>query len=243
MKCITWNLEWASKASERSRLITEQIRQLDPDVVCYTEIIRSFIPEGYSIEANPDYGYSNTGEKLKVTLWSNSPWTDFDNVGDPNLPSGRFVSGVTRGIRFVGVCIPWKDAHVRTGRKDRAPWQDHLSYCKGLGRVLLRYSNSKEPICVLGDYNQRIPRVAQPENVAKALLNSIPKGYSVVTKSIKDLEGKNLIDHVAVSPTLIATIDKILPRVSSEGIRLSDHVGVVTIIENNKQTPLYGEHA
>jgi hypothetical protein len=31
-------------------------------------------------------------------------------------------------IRFVGVCIPWRDAHVRTGRRDRAPWEDHLRF-------------------------------------------------------------------------------------------------------------------
>jgi hypothetical protein len=31
-------------------------------------------------------------------------------------------------IRFVGVCIPWRDAHVRTGRRDRAPCEDHLRF-------------------------------------------------------------------------------------------------------------------
>ena len=232
MKCLTWNLEWASKASKRSRLITEQICRVDPDVVCYTEILRGFIPQGHFIEANSDYGYPNTGEKLKVALWSNRPWTNFDDIGDPNLPSGRFVSGITHGVRFVGVCIPWKDAHVRTGRRDRAPWQDHLSYCEGLERVLERYSSCKEPVCVVGDYNQRIPRVAQPRNVAEAHLNAFPKGYAVATESIKDSEGKRLIDHVTVSLTLTTTISEILPRIAPDRTRLSDHVGVVAIIEN-----------
>ena len=143
MKCLTWNLEWVSKASKRSKLISEQIGRVDPDIVCYTEVLCGFIPQGHLIEANLDYGYPNTGEKLKVALWSNSPWTNFDDVGDPSLPTGRFVSGITRGVRFIGICIPWKDAHVRTGRRDRAPWQDHISYCEGLERVLERYSSCK----------------------------------------------------------------------------------------------------
>lgn len=61
MKCLTWNLEWASPTSKRLELIRKRIAEADPDVVCYTEVIRSTLPdEGFMIEANPDYGYSNS---------------------------------------------------------------------------------------------------------------------------------------------------------------------------------------
>lgn len=235
MKCLTWNLEWASPASKRLALIQRRIADVDPDVVCYTEVIRSTVPkEGFMIEASPDYGYSNTGEKRKVILWSKSPWTEFDDNGGPNLPTGRFVSGVAGGIRFVGVCIPWRDAHVKTGRRDRNPWEDHLLYCRELGRILKTFSRSELPICVLGDYNQRIPRQFQPQHVFDALLEAIPKQFRIATKGMIDKDGKSLIDHITVSPDLNLTIEEIIPRISPDGTRLSDHVGVFATLQPNR---------
>jgi hypothetical protein len=42
-------------------MIPEQVAAIDPDVVCYTEVVRSLVPAGQCIEADPDYGYSNEG--------------------------------------------------------------------------------------------------------------------------------------------------------------------------------------
>ena len=62
MKCLTWNLEWASPSSKPGRLITEKIQMLRPDVICYTEVISDFISQkGSSIEAGSDYGYPHDG--------------------------------------------------------------------------------------------------------------------------------------------------------------------------------------
>ena len=188
------------------------------------------IPEGHSIESDPDYGYSNEGGRRKVILWSKQPWTDVDTIGDDEMPSGRFVSGVTAGVRFVGVCIPWRDAHVNTGRRDRTCWEDHLAYCRGLERVLARYSKDGTPICIVGDFNQRIPRVRQPVNVAKALADAIPADFIIATEGMKDEEGADLIDHFVVSPDLSISITQIVPRFSQDGTELSDHVGVVAQI-------------
>ena len=226
MKCLTWNLEWPSPSSRRLGIIRQTIAELDPDVVCYTEITRD-IPDGYTIEADADYGYPNTGERRKVILWSKTPWTECDAVGDPDMPSGRYVSGVTGGIRFVGVCIPWRDAHVRTGRKDRKAWEDHLSYCQGLRSILEKCARSGTPTCVLGDFNQRIPKGSQPERLFAELMTAIPGDFRIATKGMKDAEGKGLIDHFAGSPELSLEVEEIIPRFSADGTRLSDHVGVV----------------
>lgn len=76
----------------------------------------------------------------KVILWSKNPWRDIDYVGDESLPTGRFVSGTTMTsigeIRCIGVCIPWRNAHVSTGRKDKKQWEDHEPYLEGLKKVL-----------------------------------------------------------------------------------------------------------
>ncbi len=231
MKCLNWNLEWKTSATKAGRLIQEQVAAIDADTVCYTEAIRTMLPEGHSIESDPDYGYSNVGGRRKVILWSKQPWTDVDTIGDDEMPSGRFVSGVTAGVRFVGVCIPWRDAHVKTGRRDRTCWEDHLAYCRGLECVLARYATDQTPTCVVGDYNQKIPRVGQPVIVAKALANAIPADFVIATEGLKDAEGADLIDHFVGSPDLSISITQIIPRFSQDGTRLSDHVGVAACLE------------
>ena len=234
MKCLNWNLEWKTPATKAGRLIQALVAELDADTVCYTEVVRAMIPDGYSIESDPDYGYPNDGGRRKVTLWSKQPWTEVDMIGDDEMPSGRFVSGLTAGVRFVGVCIPWRDAHVKTGRRDRTCWEDHLTYCRGLERVLARYSADRTPTCVVGDFNQRIPRVGQPVNVAKTLADAIPDDFMIATEGLKDSEGGDLIDHFVVSPNLSIAITQIVPRFSPDGMRLSDHVGVAASLEKRR---------
>ncbi len=227
MKCLNWNLEWRTPRSAGGKWIVQKIREVDSDVCCLTEVTEGLIPEGEVIRSDLDYGYGNKGDRRKVVLWSREPWTEIDLVGDPELPGGRFVSGVTMGIRFIGVCIPWQSAHVSTGRKDRKSWEDHLTYCKGLTQIIEGYRKEDFPICVLGDYNQRIPRVRQPVQVAEALAACFPSGFTVCTSGINDDEGKPLIDHCAVSPGLSAQVTEIIPKQTPDGNQVSDHAGVV----------------
>ena len=231
MNCLTWNVEWARPDTRRGERIREAIEEKTADVICYTEVIRDLVPEGHRVEADPDYGYPHNGTRRKVMLWSRRPWTEVDLIGDPMLPSGRFASGVSGGIRFVGVCIPWRDAHVTSGRKDRARWEDHVRYCEGLARILRRYVERGVPVCVLGDFNQRIPRFKQPQRVAEALCAVFPPGFKIATEGVTDSDGLLLIDHLAVSPGLGVSITSVIPRVSPDGTRLSDHVGVAAVLE------------
>jgi exonuclease III len=233
MKCLNWNLEWKSPSTRAGRLIQDRIAAEDASVICYTETVKSMIPEGFVIEADPDYGYPNDGSRRKVMLWSREPWLEVDSFGDGEMPTGRFVSGITGGIRFVGVCIPWRDAHVRSGRKDRSAWEDHLSYCGGLKRVLARYSGDRTPICLVGDFNQRIPRASQPPQIAKALVDAIPANFTIATEGMTDEEGGCLIDHFVASPGLSISITKIVSRFAGDGTKLSDHPGILASLGAN----------
>ena len=225
MNCLTWNLEWAPANSRRASLILESVSAADPDVVCFTEVHRTLMPPGHLLESSADYGYPIKESRRKVILWSRQPWTEIDLIGDETLPSGRFVSGVSGGIRFVGVCIPWKDAHVRTGRRDRKPWEDHIVYCGGLATILERDRAQSVPICLLGDFNQRIPRINQPPEVYAALMNAVT-GLTVATSGLTDRDGRNLIDHIAVTPHVEVSINGILSKTADDGTHLSDHAGV-----------------
>ncbi len=232
MKCLTWNLEWAAPGSKRGQRIREMISALDPDVACFTEVVRDLVPVGHTIEAGADYGYPNHENRRKVILWSRHPWTRIDTTGNIEMPPGRFATGNTGGVQFVGVCIPWRDAHVRTGNRNRNPWDDHLSYCRGLGQILARYEKDAIPSCVLGDFNQRVPRVNQPLDVAQALADAISDRFQIATEGIKDAEGNQLIDHFAGSPHLTISVTSIIPRFTSDGTRLSDHVGVAATVQS-----------
>lgn len=238
MKCLTWNLQWKPQTSPAGGLIQEKIAVLDPDVSCFTEVVRNMVPAGYSIEADSDYGYKHKGEHRKVILWSKNPWSEIDTIGDDAMPTGRFASGVTGGVLFIGICIPWMAAHVSDGRKNRKLWQDHLSYCHGLGRILRRLDSDKVPVCVLGDYNQRIPRVSQPIDVAEALADAIPAGFTLLTEGMKDSDGKDIIDHIAVSQGLSGSLTQVIPRFTSEGTEMSDHVGVLTSLSKTQTHPM-----
>ena len=117
-----------------------------------------------------------------MLLWSKRPWSVVDPAGSEALPSGRLVAGITQTdlgpLTVVGVCIPWRDAHVRTGRKDRDPWQDHESWLSGF--ETLPYRRATERTVVLGDFNQRIPGRSQPKRVYEALLRAFD-GLTVAT--------------------------------------------------------------
>ena len=237
MICLNWNIRWADDQSPRGREIIEAIEELNPDVACLTETTLGIVPAtGHRIEAGLDWGYQHDGTRRKVVLWSKEPWSEIDQVGSESMPGGRFVSGVTQGIRFVGVCIPWRDAHVTSGRRDRAPWEDHLYFLSGLSAVLGRYQDAAEPLCIVGDYNQRIPRKYQPINVAEALSTVLGESLIVATAGRTDNEGKQLIDHYSHTANLAVEITEIIPRISDGGTDLSDHVGVVASVALIKQT-------
>ncbi len=221
MKVLNWNTEWAVPGSKRGDRVASVIEQAAARLICLTEAYPAMMPhEDFTIAATDDTGYPLPNGRRKVLLWSREPWSEIWQAEDTELPGGRFVTGITEGLRVVGVCIPWRMAHVHTGRKNRAPWEDHLSYLEHLAPILTRFLARPEPLVIVGDWNQRIPKTRwQPREVFEALMKSLPEGVEVVTA------GKQLIDHLAVGPGLLPDdFDYFGPR-DAEGQRLSDHVG------------------
>ena len=224
IRAATWNVEWATPETKAGKRIQQIINQIDADIFVLTEGCRELMPEGFVLDGGTDWGYeSEDARKRKVLLWSRYPLVDPSQGEGFQLPEGRFIAATVQhpvgDICIYGVCIPWKDAHVRTGRKDRTPWEDHSTYLKGL-RQLVEQENS--PLVVLGDFNQRIPRVSQPVLVAEQLSRCMD-GLQVCTALPLD---KPLIDHIAVSQELVSTKVEVIPDHDSEG-RLSDHRGVI----------------
>ena len=158
----TWNTRDARPDSPTGGRVSAALADPDCDILCVTKGSVGILPAGgHHIDAGPDWGYPPKREgRRRVLLWSKRPWIDVDPVGSEELPNGRFVAGVTETplglVSVVGVCIPWDEAHVDSGRKDRELWQDHLAWLTGFERFRDRFA--VERTIVLGDFNQHIPR-------------------------------------------------------------------------------------
>jgi len=225
-----WNVEWAKPGTTRGTAVASLLNADSPEVVCVTEGYPEILSEiGHLIVSDVDHGYGTTDGRRKVMLWSANTWSEVDCVGSDAMPSGRFISGITEtsigATRFVGVCIPWHDAHVRTGRRDRKPWQDHLTYLDGLASCL-QSLKSDVPVIVLGDFNQRIPRTRQPEEVFERLQMALGSGFAVASQGL--LNGVNAlsIDHLAHSKELDCSSLETFGNISADGMKLSDHFGL-----------------
>lgn len=237
VRVAVWNVEWAGPGTKRGREISRILEEAHPDVVCITEGYEGLLPEdGHWVESDADYGYPLKAGRRKVILWSRTPWANVDDAGNTGLPGGRYVEGVTTtrigAIRIVGVCIPWREAHVRTGRRDRRPWEDHRKYLASL-RPILDRNTPGHPEIVLGDFNQRIPRSRVPKEVFRELKKVFDGKYTISTAG--ELAGaKSLaIDHVAHTQALRRENVRVIPAETEDGLRLSDHLGLVVDLRTN----------
>ena len=209
LKISCWNSDWATPTSKRGKFF---IDQFDSDIICLTEGYENLLPkDGYIISSHKDYGYKTKNGRRKVILWSKDKWTDIDQVGSNKIPSVRFISGITKGIRIIGICIPWRFAHVSSGRKDRKPWEDHLSFIQNLS-----FSNQKT--IILGDFNQNIPKKNQTEIAFSSLMKLI-EGFNLLTTDMG-------LDHIVISKDLKAESVKKIATWDN-----SDHDGITCSIK------------
>lgn len=229
-RVATWNLKWARAGRARGARIRDVLEAVGADVAVLTEAELDMAPAGgHIVDAGSDWGYRvRRTERRKVMMWSREPWRDVDAVGSTELPGGRWVAATTDTslgtVRVVGVCIPWKDAHVVTGRRDRAPWEDHVAF---LARSRSLVAKQPRPLIVAGDFNQAVPRVRQPHLVAEQLGHWLT-GLSLATAG--DTSHGRLIDHVALSAELVSNRCTVIPA-QVDGQRLSDHTGAVVEVE------------
>lgn len=233
MKTVVWNTRWAIPNSKRGQMLSEQIQKQEPDLICLTEAQSDLLPhDGHVIESSPDYGYPLKPGRLKVILWSKHPWSDTSIHEDLDFPTGRIVSGITQGIRVLGVCIPWNAAHVRTGRKDRKNWEDHLLYLDALKQLVTEFDQNI-PLAIMGDFNQRQPRSLQPVYVYEKLKDVLAADLTLHTSGYVGPGDEQLIDHIVTSAELQFHDLTVLDRESEEDFRLSDHFGIAGYIQRH----------
>jgi hypothetical protein len=239
----TWNVEWAP--ARRREAISARIARYCSDIFVVTEGDPGVLPTtGHMVLGQSNWGYgASEPRQRKIILWSAAPLADVDTLGSHDLPPGRFAAGTLMlpagPVRIVGICIPWHNAHVATGRGDSKPWDEHLAFLEAL-RPVLDQSREAMPVCVLGDFNQRIPSSWVPRR-ARAALEATFGDFTIVTAGdILPGLAERAVDHIALSAGLRATgvagrdcldeaIDGRPPR------RLSDHhlVSCMVQLEEN----------
>jgi len=227
MRLATWNVEWAEPATSRGNRVRAVIDSLGASVIVLTEGCRDLLPAGHSIDGGDDWGYPLVdARRRKVLIWSKYPMTPITVEVASQCPQGRLaiarVDEPAMSITVVAVCIPWRDAHVRSGRRDRARWEDHLSFITCLHEVI---GALEPPYIIAGDFNQRIPTKNQPKHVSAALSLAL-SGLDVPTAG--EME-RPLIDHIALSTDLVCSGLQIVSDSDSRG-RLTDHQGAVAEI-------------
>ena len=249
MKVVNWNVQWATPGSVRSPNILCRIAERSPEIVCLTETDCRLLSawDGHSIAAISDWGKVAATNRRKVLLWSKREWTNVDDFGSADLPPGRFISAMTETsvgpVTVIGVCIPYHNANVNGGAKNRVTWQDHKTYLDSLSSILK--SQSPGPLIVMGDFNQQIgqrrnpyPPLSQPVRCAlqETMQAGRPPGLTIATAGL-GLRGRRAIDHIAISGDLVAESLATVDNVTQEGRILSDHFGVVAQLSTHSTTP------
>jgi endonuclease/exonuclease/phosphatase family metal-dependent hydrolase len=235
MRIATWNLEWAVPGTVRHDRALVQLESVDADIVVTTEdSLHDWDAYAYRIDGGPDWGYRMVDGRRKVIAWSRAPWTDVATI-DHGAFRGRYVRGRISvdgvEVQVLAVCIPWRDAHVRSGRRDRKGWDEHIEYCATLASEPSGAA-WEGPVVAPGDFNQRIPRVSQPIRAADALANALAI-VDVATGGEQD--AGRLIDHIAVSANLDVTGVASWPN-TIDGHRLTDHSGAAVELTARDRT-------
>jgi endonuclease/exonuclease/phosphatase family metal-dependent hydrolase len=225
LSVATWNTEWATPGNDRGRRIAAILRTAGADIAVVTEGVRGLLPVGGSVvDAGGDWGYGLKADRRKVIVWSRYPLTlDLQGVGGATDGRLAVATAATPAgpLRILGVCIPWRDAHVNTGRSDARPWSEHMDYLDRL-EVLLTQLDDGVPTVIAGDFNQRIPRGRQPMPVATRL-NDVLANWKIHTAGV--LPNGPHIDHIATDGQFVLESVRDWPGSDPIG-RLSDHAGV-----------------
>lgn len=231
-RILLWNTQWTTRRRPGAAWLADQVASWQPDMAVLTELESDLCDDwgGHLAVAGPNWGYHRAGrDRRKVVLWSKWPLVEVTRAEEHGLPEGRLVAATTDtpagSVRVVAVCVPWRMAHVSTGRRDRESWEDHLSFLYGLRGFVDQQRAGGLPVVVAGDINQ-----------ALSLTPGRSERYTALAQAV-DVEGAPTRDLVGAHPVLQhafgmggltpAVAEVVIAATHDTGRRLSDHDLVV----------------
>ena len=231
VKVVCWNLERKKPSTPTGAVAVKRIAAEAPDVVVVTEARIGHLDSlgGYELSPKRPVGERFADDERKVLVWSRNPWRDVDLVGDPELPGPRFVAATTDTpigeVRVIGVCIPWHMCDVRTGAKDKRPWEQHQRWLE-LFEPLIGADTQRLPTIIAGDFNQRVPRRKGGRRDVAEQLAAVLADFHIVTESVPPGCERQGIDHIALGPGLRSIDVRGWPN-DDGGVRMSDRDAAV----------------
>jgi len=233
MRIATWNLQRKRPASPNGRIAVDHLGSVSADIAILTEAWVDHMSADYHhADAGPTgIAHLCEGERKVVVA---SRWPISSVMIDLDVPTaGRFVSSVIEtpegALTVIGLCIPWFASRVKSGEAEN--WEDHCTFLRALSPVL--HEAAQTPCLVAGDFNQRIPRSRQPQEVAD-LLKEAFKEFEIPTDGERPETGRQMIDHIAISPTLeCENVSSWSGEMDSK--KMSDHDGVAVEISFSGQ--------
>lgn len=225
MKILTWNLEWATLRSWRSRPILDRVETEAADVAVLTEtqleVAHAVYP--HVVDAGP-HPRSRKPNGSKVVVASRHPLTVVDLVGSPDLPERNFVAVDVEvpevgALRVIGVVVRYNQ---KTEYIDALP--DALD-----GLVTDR-------TMLAGDFN--LPMLdGRP---LERQLDRVLAAQSLRVQTASDwadlADELPLIDHIATAPAIRCRTVTVWPRRhGTYGRQLSDHAGATLAFSLEEQ--------
>jgi hypothetical protein len=187
--------------------------------------------------AGQDWGYRWAGvDRRKVVLWSKRPLVNVTRAEEHCLPESRLVAATTETpvgpVRVVAVCVPWHAAHVSTGCRDLAPWEDHLTFLRGLRGFVDEQHAGGLPVLVDGDINQALSLKARRWERYAALAQTV----DVENAPTRGLVGAHPVLQDASGLGDIAAIQaEVVIAAADTGRRHSDHDFIVVGMRRSGQ--------
>ena len=227
-RLVNWNIARHAPESKQARSLLSEVKRLDPDIACFTEAHATSFEsmDGHIISAMGKLWTGGKPDERKVYLFSRHKWHDVEIPTGLNAIGG-LVSGETTfaGQRYwvIGVCIPYHMAG--RGSVGFRLWKQHEQFVAGLATYLTERRFSL-PTIIIGDFNRKIPRQWGGEQSYRFLIDSL-EGYAVHTTGPITPLDKYTVDHIATSSELECSGVQALPATNAEGLRRSDHFGVV----------------
>ena len=242
MRILNWNTEIASPRGVNGRFETIHglLTGSFSDLICLTESYPETLPLVGDVVTSGLSGWGRH-ERLgarKVLLWNcHYPWYDIDTIGSPRLPEGRFVSAKMKWagleVTVVGMCIPFHNYRYDKswGKERKEIWQGTIEYLDALREDVLSQDRYQKHTILMGDFNMQIPPSTYPHpssEVNRVREETFADWHipTAIDHDIYDLD-KPLVDHIALSLDFEVWGLRVINRLSTHMLTLSDHNGAL----------------
>ena len=238
MRIGTWNIERPSlKNSVKNEARLEKIREIDADVWILTETheVIDLSASHHGAATAPSPRKPRPGEAC-AAIWSRWPILRRIETADPTEAVCVEVAYPDGALLVYGSILPWDGC--KGPDSDSPKWEEHYRAIEWQARDWLRLRREfpDHSLITGGDYNQnrdgarwygtRKGREMLGAALSDAGLKCVTEEDFVKAGKLRD---RHTVDHLCMDETLAARVVHVdaWERTGADGMRLSDHSGVV----------------